>query len=137
MLATWTPEGTVPDMFRLIQAYKPTQPATKPACPFAWGQSHCIVELFGHAFDQGFEQAPSCCRARDGEQVWQTFAQAFGPISTLQQNLDPCRLASLRTEFQFGPLMGGCGLRRSLPLMSGLLLCRLLVGARVIRSCRL
>ena len=98
-LATWSPEGGVFEMFRLISRYRPAPPAAAPS-PFAWGDTSRLIELLGDRFDLGFEEATSYYRESDGAAAWQAFSTGYGPVVTLVAGLDTATREQLRTDFE-------------------------------------
>jgi len=101
-LATWSPTGSVREMFELIRSYQRTAPtAGAPApSPFDWGDTNRQVELLGEAFDLGFEEGTSYYRERDGAAAFDTFADGFGPVVTLLDELDEETAENFRHEFE-------------------------------------
>ncbi|RBI84984.1 methyltransferase type 11 [Rhodosalinus halophilus] len=99
-LATWTPEGNVFEMFRIMKAYMPQQPAgTPPPSPFDWGREARLTELLGDHFDLAFERGTSFYREPDGQSAWRTFVEGYGPLRTLAGKLDAADARSLEREF--------------------------------------
>lgn len=98
-LVTWTPDGNVFEMFKVMRAYMPPPPASPPPSPFEWGKPERIQELFGGAFDLKFEQATCIYYDRDGEAAWEAFVNGYGPTKSLAESLDETRRADLRRNF--------------------------------------
>lgn len=98
-LTTWTPDGNVFEMFKVMRAHMPPPPSPAPPSPFAWGSRDRIRELFGNAFDLGFEDGVTVYHDRDGEAVWQTFASGYGPTRALAASLNDERRAALKRDF--------------------------------------
>ena len=98
-LATWTPDGNVFEMFRIMTAYMPTPDGTPPPSPFDWGREERVKELLGAQFDLGFEYGTSFYREPDGEAAWQTFVEGYGPLCTLAGKLDETDARALQRDF--------------------------------------
>lgn len=97
VLATWVPDGSVREMFRVIVGHTPQPPATPS--PFEWGSTERLVELLGHDFDLGFEEATVYYRDADGAAAWDAFSTGYGPVVTLAAALDDERRGRLRDDF--------------------------------------
>lgn len=98
-LATWTPDGNVFEMFKIMKAYMPQPVGTPPPSPFEWGRPERVTELLGAHFDLAFEHATSFYREPDGEAAWQTFVQGYGPLHTLAGKLDESDRNALKRNF--------------------------------------
>jgi SAM-dependent methyltransferase len=94
VLATWTPEGGVGDLFRLCA---PFQPAPPPGAgnPMDWGREEHVRSLLGDAFELEFERVDSPGRYASGEEYWDLFVTAFGPVHTIAASLDDGRREEL------------------------------------------
>ena len=101
-LATWRPDGSVFEMFKVMRAYMPPPPSPPPPSPFAWGNRERIKELFGSNFSLGFEDGETIYYDRDGEAAWQAFVTGYGPTKALAASLqDPDREALHRDFVAF------------------------------------
>jgi len=98
-LATWTPDGNVFEMFRIMKAYMPTPTGTPPPSPFEWGNPECVSTLLGRDFDLAFERGTSFYREPDGHTAWQNFLQGYGPLRTLVGKLDETDARTLERDF--------------------------------------
>ena len=98
-LLTWTPDGNVFEMFKVMRPYMPAPPAAPPPSPFEWGKPEHIRALFGNAFDLGFEQGTCVYYDRDGAAAWEAFANGYGPTRALAGSLDESRRAELGRDF--------------------------------------
>jgi hypothetical protein len=98
-LAVWTPDGSVFDMFRIIQSYMPKPDGTPPPSPFEWGRPERARELLASSFDLGFEHGVSYYREPDGQSAWRTFLEGYGPVRTLAGKLDAEQRARLEADF--------------------------------------
>lgn len=93
--STWTPEGTVGEMFRVFGSFQPPLPPGAGA-PVAWGNEEYVQEKLGGAFDLTIERRMSRFEDESPEHAWDYFAPRFGPVKTMLDNLDSER----RTEFE-------------------------------------
>jgi SAM-dependent methyltransferase len=98
-LATWKPDSTVFQMFKVMRGYMPPPPTPAPASPFAWGGRERVTELLGKDFDLSFEEGGAMCYARDGEAVWDVFVNGYGPTRMLAEGLDPEKREALHRDF--------------------------------------
>ncbi len=73
-LATWSPDGNVFGMFKVMRAYMPAPAVPAPPTPFAWGRPERVRELLGDAFSLRFEQGTSFIVSPPAEAAWQTFS---------------------------------------------------------------
>jgi ubiquinone/menaquinone biosynthesis C-methylase UbiE len=83
-LASWTPEGGLGRMFRMMAPFQPSPP---PSSPFDWGREERVRELLGEAFELEIEEHVSILETADGEEYWQLFATSYGPTKTLVESL--------------------------------------------------
>ncbi|GJD61612.1 class I SAM-dependent methyltransferase [Methylobacterium frigidaeris] len=98
-LTTWTPDGAVFEMFRVMKAYMPPPPVPAPPSPFEWGRTERIAELLGRDFDLAFERGVSFYREPSPDAAWETFSTGYGPTKALAASLDESRRAELRRDF--------------------------------------
>ena len=98
-LTTWTPDGNVFGMFRVMKRYMAAPAAPAPRSPFEWGRVERVRELLGDAFQLRFERATSYYREPSAEAAWATFSTGYGPTKSLAMSLDPNRLESFRDDF--------------------------------------
>jgi ubiquinone/menaquinone biosynthesis C-methylase UbiE len=94
VMANWTPEGAIGEMFRLTARFAPPPPEGA-GVPVEWGRPEGAEELLGDAFDLRTEKRFSTFEAESGEAAWQLFVASFGPVKTLAASLDDDR----REEF--------------------------------------
>lgn len=99
VLAVWTPDGHVFEMFKIIKRYMPEPEGTPPPSPFDWGRPERVRELLGSSFELGFEPGTSYYRPPDAQAAWRTFAEGYGPVRTLAGKLDPEQRARFETDF--------------------------------------
>jgi SAM-dependent methyltransferase len=97
-LATWLPDSTVVDLFKVMKPYM-TVPALPPPSPFEWGREDRVRQLLGAHFDLRFETGNTTLRERDGTAVWDLFVESYGPTKALAASLDADRLKQLRNDF--------------------------------------
>ncbi|KAA0909736.1 class I SAM-dependent methyltransferase [Aquicoccus porphyridii] len=98
-LATWTPDGNVFEMFKIMKSYMPKPDGTPPPSPFEWGSRERLTSLLGDHFDLAFEQGTSFYREPDGEAAWRTFVEGYGPLRTLVGKLDEADARALERDF--------------------------------------
>lgn len=98
ILATWTPDGNVFEMFKIMKKYMPA-PDTPPPSPFEWGDQNRIRSLFGDHFDLTFENATSYYREPDGASAWRTFSTGYGPLHILCGKLDQANRDRLKADW--------------------------------------
>jgi ubiquinone/menaquinone biosynthesis C-methylase UbiE len=97
-IASWTPDGGLGRMFRMMA---PFQPAAPPSSPFDWGRADRVRELLGDAFDLEIEERVSVMETADGEEYWDLFASSYGPTKTLADSLGDRREELHRTWVDF------------------------------------
>jgi ubiquinone/menaquinone biosynthesis C-methylase UbiE len=95
-ITTWTPDGNVFGMFRVMKAFM--APSTAPS-PFEWGRAERVRELLGGAFDLRIEPGTSFYREPSADAAWRTFSTGYGPTRMLANTLPPERCADLREAF--------------------------------------
>jgi SAM-dependent methyltransferase len=86
-LTTWTPEGGIGDMFRMMAQFQPPPPEGA-GMPLDWGRPEYVRELLGDAFDLQIEERNSVFEMPSAEDYWTKFSPAFGPCKTLLESLD-------------------------------------------------
>ncbi len=87
-LASWTPEGGLGQMFRMMGPFLPPAPAPGAGSPFAWGAEDHVRQLLGDAFDLEFEEHVSTLVVSSGEEYWELFSSSYGPTKTAAEALD-------------------------------------------------
>jgi len=98
-LATWTPDGNVFEMFKIMKAYMPKPDGTPPPSPFEWGAPERVTALLGDDFDLAFERGTSYYREPNGRAAWRTFVEGYGPLRTLAGKLGADDLDALERDF--------------------------------------
>lgn len=87
-LATWTPDGTVADMFRTVGAALPPPPAIAQP-PLAWGDRDHVRELLPDMeLELSVEQLPIDPEVDPAEAV-DFYVSAFGPLVMARRALEP------------------------------------------------
>ena len=97
-LATWTPEGGLGKMFKMMSPFVATPP---PSSPFDWGKEDRVRELLEENFDLRFEKQISMFRSPNGEEYWELFSNNYGPTKTLADSLGPRREELRKTWIDF------------------------------------
>lgn len=95
-LATWTPDGTIAEMFGVMRPYMAAPPAVSP---FDWGRRERLEALLGEAFDLTITTETSHYVETGGEAAWNTFVNGYGPTRMLAASLDDDRRAALKRDF--------------------------------------
>lgn len=89
-LASWTPDGGIGDLFRLVASFQPPPPP-EAGKPLEWGTREHVRELLEDAFELEFFELESPQLGESGEQLWELFSTSFGPSKTLADALPPDR----------------------------------------------
>lgn len=96
-LASWTPEGFIGDLFRLIASYVP--PPAGLQSPMLWGTEPRIVELFGpDSTDIRCERRRFNFRYQSPAHWIEVFRNFYGPTYKVYAALDADRQASLSED---------------------------------------
>lgn len=98
-LTTWTPDGNVFGMFKVMKAYMPAPPTPAPRSPFEWGSRERLQALLGEAFDLRFEDGVSYYREPAAAAAWETFSTGYGPTRMLAASLPDDRREALKRDF--------------------------------------
>ena len=98
-LTTWTPDGNVFGMFKVMKPYMPPPPDPAPRSPFEWGRTERVRELLGNTFELRFEKSVSYYREPSAEAAWETFSRGYGPTRSLAASLGRERGEKLREDF--------------------------------------
>ena len=123
-LATWTPDGGIGQMFKLMSQFQPPPPEGAGS-PLEWGRPEHVQELLGDAFDLQIEERETTFAADSAEEYWARFSPAFGPVKTLLENLDEDGREKVRSTFidflegSFGSPGGPIAHRREYLLITG------------------
>jgi SAM-dependent methyltransferase len=97
-LASWTADGFIGEMFRVISPFAPPPPPGV-GNPFAWGDPARVQELLGAAFDLELEELDSLCEFESGDEAWNLFVTSYGPTKTVAASLDDVRREEFRRAF--------------------------------------
>ena len=98
-LATWTQDGNVFEMFKVMKAFMPKPAGAPPPSPFEWGSPERIGELLGDDFDLTFEKGTSYYREPHGLAAWETFSTGYGPLRALVSRLNDAAREQLKRNF--------------------------------------
>lgn len=98
VLATWTPDGNVANMFGVMKKFMPPPPQPAPPSPFEWGKIERLQQLLAADFDLAFEDGTNHFRYGSGEQAWNLWVNHYGPTKTLAANLDDARRDEFRRD---------------------------------------
>lgn len=96
-LTTWLSEGGVAEFFRIIASFQPPPPGIPS--PLEWGREEVVDRLLGDAFELEYEERDSPYEPTSGEEAWEEFSTAFGPMRTVADALEPERREELRRVF--------------------------------------
>lgn len=97
-LTAWCPDGRIGEMFRALAAFQPPAPEGAGS-PLQWGDERYVRDLLGGAFDLTVERRTSVGEAESGEELWQVFTVAFGPVVSLVKMLPEERVQELHRTF--------------------------------------
>lgn len=97
-LNTWRPDSGVGRMFQTLAPFMPT-PAEGAGNPLDWGREEHVRNLLGKAFELEFHEGDAVLEADSGEEVWQLFSTAFGPVKTMAESFDDERREELHRTF--------------------------------------
>lgn len=81
-IASWSPTGTVADMFATLAQFQPPPPP-EAGRPLAWGDAEYVQALLGDTFDLRFEELVSSATFESLDAQWEMFSTNFGPMRTL------------------------------------------------------
>ncbi len=99
VLAVWTPDSSVFEMFRIIKGHMPPPEGEPPPSPFEWGHTERLRKLLSDDFELRFEEGTSYYREPDGAAAWRTFSEGYGPVRTLIKKLDADQRSRFEAEF--------------------------------------
>jgi SAM-dependent methyltransferase len=96
-LASWTPEGFIGQMFKVVGSHV-APPAGVPS-PLLWGTEAQIESLFGADCDVRTTRRMFAFRFRSAEDLFETFKVFYGPVLKAWAALDEAGQASFREQF--------------------------------------
>lgn len=100
-LASWTPDGTVADMFRTVASALPAPPSIAGS-PLAWGDPAHVRRLFTHggvSLDFLVDQLPIDPEV-DAAEVVDFYVASFGPLVAARQVLEAGRWEALQEQLR-------------------------------------
>jgi SAM-dependent methyltransferase len=97
-LTAWRPDGKIGDFFRTLAPFSPPPPPGAGS-PLAWGDASHAQALLGDDFELEFHEGYSVHDSASGEESWELFSKAFGPIVTALGNLPPDRGEELHRAY--------------------------------------
>jgi SAM-dependent methyltransferase len=111
VLATWTHDSNVFNMFGVMKRHMAPPPQPAPPSPFAWGRRERVQELLGAEFALEFEEGTNHFRYGSGEQAWNLWVNHYGPTKSLAASLDDAGREALRRDLvewheTFGSALG-------------------------------
>jgi SAM-dependent methyltransferase len=95
-LASWTPEGFVGQMFRIVGQHVP--PPTGVPSPLQWGTEAGVEALLGSECDLKVSRRIFSFRYRSADDLFETFRAFYGPVLKAMAALDQTGQASLRGQ---------------------------------------
>jgi len=96
-LASWTPEGFIGELFRLVGRYVPPPAGLRP--PALWGTEARLRELFGaEAADIRIVPREFAFRYRSAAHWVEVFRTFYGPVHKAFLSLDPSGQAALEAD---------------------------------------
>src|SRR6185436_17350761 len=95
-LASWTPEGFIGQMFRVIAPHVPPPPGVPS--PLLWGTKAHVEELFGGAKSITHAARLFSFRYRSAEHFVEIFRAFYGPVLKAFAALDADRQAVLEAD---------------------------------------
>ena len=95
-LASWTPEGFIGQMFKIVGAHVP--PPQGVPSPLQWGVESRIAELFGADAKVEAERRHFSFRYRSAEDFFETFRTFYGPTFKAWGALDAAGQRSFRDQ---------------------------------------
>jgi len=95
-VASWTPDGFIGQMFRVVGSYVP--PPAGVASPLLWGTEAHLHELFGAGATLRCSRREFNFRYRSAEHLVQVFRDFYGPVLKAFAALDGERQAGLQRD---------------------------------------
>jgi len=97
-VASWTPDGFIGRMFKVVGSYVP--PPAGVAGPPLWGTEAHLRELFGHDVAIRCTRRDFNFRYRSPEHMVQVFRDYYGPVLKAFAALDTDRQAALKRDLE-------------------------------------
>jgi SAM-dependent methyltransferase len=96
-LASWTADGFIGDLLRLVARYAPPPPGVRP--PVEWGSPPRLRELLGEGTSRmQAQERVHTFRHRSGEEFADFFLTYYGPTERAAAALDTTQRAALRAD---------------------------------------
>lgn len=96
-LASWTPEGFIGDLFRLVGTYAP--PPAGVRSPALWGSDEHVRRLLSDASALRTQRRTFTFRFGSAEEFTDFFITRYGPTLKAAEGLDPIARERFREEF--------------------------------------
>jgi len=95
-ISAWAPNGAVAEFFNVLAKYSN---APSPASSLlSWGEPEHVATLLGNDFALNFEPVMSHAYHDDEDDIWDWYANGFGPMCTLIEELDSDGRAALKRD---------------------------------------
>jgi ubiquinone/menaquinone biosynthesis C-methylase UbiE len=96
-LASWTPDGFIGEMFRIITSHVPGKPGVQS--PLLWGTEQHVVEIFGNAVNRARSEERTCTfRFTSPEEFVTFFRRWYGPTLKAFEALDETGRSALAAD---------------------------------------
>jgi SAM-dependent methyltransferase len=96
-LASWTPDGFIGDLFRLVGRFVPPPAGVRP--PALWGSEEHVRLLLAGATDVRTRRCTFTFRFGSAEEFTDFFITHYGPTLKAAESLDPVARERFREEF--------------------------------------
>lgn len=96
-LASWTPDGFIGEMFRVITSHVPGKPGVQS--PLLWGTEQHVAEIFGDAVSRARSEERTCTfRFTSPEEFVTFFRRWYGPTLKAFEALDETGRSALAAD---------------------------------------
>lgn len=96
-LASWTPNGFIGDLLRIVARYAPPPPGVRP--PVHWGDPTHLTELFGNQVARiDMQERTHTFRHRSAEEFADFFLANYGPTERVAAALEESARAAFRSD---------------------------------------
>lgn len=96
-LASWTPDGFIGEMFRIITSHVPGKPGVQS--PLLWGTEQHVAEIFGNAVNRARSEERTCTfRFTSPEEFVTFFRRWYGPTLKAFEALDETGRSALAAD---------------------------------------